>query len=798
MPEYIVGTGPPEGKFPVYEEGQAYQRGYVPLPFWSNCTLECGNSRKQKKYDAVFEDLPGKVGPIFVAQLIADQSSRASNLQGPYLTRPKSRVTGLQYGLDPEVKDTRTVNERNSMALVQLYQASFLRYTSSMPGFDVELGKEYCEFSFTPTLPGIYHGNFFEMRKDRFNDKFAKAVPFPEKNAFRTAVVMPGRTSPAHSKAYGPGLTYLHATRTGIGVHFHIDTYDEYNNLRLTGGDKFIATLVHEQQEGQTYGAISNLYNGTYYVVYNVTLSGRYALSVTLPSSPKLCANPRRVLLTNEAVQAAFEAAQAGQTPAKAGRSSSTKQVRQLAGERCDVGTEFTVFKNFTGQWCTPIEISNPAAAQLGEQNCVESQYAAPGIPLMYGSPFSVWVDSGTITIDTVKAFGHGLSVAIAHYPSFFLMRIKDVFGNWASSLENITTGFEMPHVDQSMFRGSTTPTTSFSTFAGDEIFQGDYFAEWQPYIAGEHKISVMLCNPFCLHIIGSPFSALVHNAPSYGPNASVHGTGIDDGIAGHLRTFEIQDRDSALNRRIEGGEDFELTLKGLSLADCPMIQDQVLLDISRKCTAMYDSTLNPCVKSQQDMQGPEVSLNIQPSLTCLYTRNQADCQKDCCPNGEPNNCSEFNQPTIRSGFSARSAGCTTRLCAFPSDCKFAAQRRQQTAQGGQQDLLQTFVNYAHFRCPQMERLGLEARLLLPPDIRKDGQFNLIIPNLEPYRPIWRGPMQVSEVMAWIRNADLAFLYYDQTKNALGRPYFETYGNATGSKDRIEGFVKEIASTQGR
>jgi len=52
------------------------------------------------------------------------------------------------------------------------------------------------------------------------------------------------------------------------------------------------------------------------------------------------------------------------------------------------------------------------------------------------------------------------------------------------------------------------------------------------------------------------------------------------------------------------------------------------------------------------------------------------------------------------------------------------------------------------------------------------------------------------EIGMWISENDLAFLYYDQTKNALGQPYFVAYGNATGKKDKIEGFVLEEASVQ--
>ena len=781
-PEYVLGSGPPEAKGPTLQEGQAWQRGYIPMDWWEECTFQCNANRKSERYNSIFEDLPGKAGPIFVAQLTARESSRASKLKGAYVTRPPSRVTGLQYGHE-SIKDNRTQIEKNSMILRDLYNPTFKRFTTTSKVVEVELGKEYCEFAFTPTMPGIYQANFFEMRKDRYFGDYAEPVPFPPGMEHRTVVVMPGRTSPGHSKAFGPGLAYYQTTRTGIGVPFRIDSYDQYDNLRLVGGDTFVVALVHEHMDGQTYAQVSNNGNGSYYVVYNVTLSGRYTVSITLPSLPQLCDKPRRVLLS---------------PPNAKG------QVRQMTGLRCDLGTDFTVMKNQSDgsvRWCTPV--GTAAAKAAGEENCVEYSYQqAAALPrqnfIPFGSPFSVWVDSGPITTSSVKAFGTGLSVAIATYPAFFMLRIRDVFGNWASSLENITTGFEMPRISQNMFHDSTTPTSSMAMFAGDEVFQGDYASEWQPFIAGHHRISIMLCNPFCIHIQGSPYMARVHPAPTYGPNSTANGNGIMDGFAGHTRTFEIQDRDSALNRRNVGGEDFAVSLSGLSLSDCPIIQDKVLLDLSRKCPHVYKSTITPCNRAAtQYMSGPAISMNILPELSCMYMRNTADCRQGCCPNGTADACSEFDHRITRSGKSPRSTGCAVRQCGFPSDCKFAMKRMLQHRQLiNQEDLLQSFLNNAHYRCPQIERLGLEAKMLLPPDVRKDGQFNLMIPSLQPDRPIWRGPMSNVEIDMWISENDLAFLYYDQTKNALGQPYFVAYGNATGKKDKIEGFVLEEASVQ--
>jgi hypothetical protein len=792
-PEFILGSGPPEMKIPALEEGQAFQRGYITSDWWASCSLNCQGQKRAENYDNIFEDVAGKPGPIFAAQIVAMNTSRASKFQAARVQRPKSRITGLQYGMDG-VQDNRTMAEKNSMALKELFQdVKFTRFTSFNPptGVEIKIGEEYCEFQFRPTMPGIYRINFFELRKDRYFDNYMQAVPFPDGAEHRTAVVMPGKTSAPHSKAFGMGLDYYSTTRTGIGVTFRIDSYDTFDNLRLSGGDQYIVTLVHEQKEAYSYGEVSNLGNGSYHVSYNVTLSGRYVVHVTLPSSsPTDCPDPNKVSLT---------------------KTSS----RQLTGLRCDIGTAFTIAKNGTDgtifpsnktggigpvRWCTPPP--SKAAVEAGEENCVEYSHQTTDLAWVpFKSPFHVWVDSGQITPASVEAFGSGLSVAIAHYPAFFMLRIRDVFGNWASSQEKITTAFVVPRVDQTMFEGYGTPTSSALIFAGNEVFQGDYYVEWEPLIAGEHKIMVMLCNPACVHISGSPFTSEVYPAPTYGPNSTVEGNGIMDGFAGHPRSFTIEDRDSAMNRRHDGGEDFQVLLDGLSLADCPVIQNQVILDVVRKCPALYSASILPCTEvALQYLPGPEVSANIQPSLTCMYRRNVADCLSGCCPNGTADACSEFDHDNTRSGFAPRSTRCETRVCAFPSNCKFAMKALQQAKLGGSQNLLKTFFDASHYSCPQIERLGLEARLLAPPDRRQDKQYNVIAPNLDPDRPFWKGPMSIPEIEEWVSlNFDrLPFLYYNQTKNSVGNPYFGEYGPATGYKSGVEGFVMEEASTQGR
>ena len=91
----------------------------------------------------------------------------------------------------------------------------------------------------------------------------------------------------------------------------------------------------------------------------------------------------------------------------------------------------------------------------------------------------------------------------------------------------------------------------------------------------------------------------------------------------------------------------------------------------------------------------------------------------------------------------------------------------------------------------------MEAGFLLPPDDGA-GTYYLIISNLEPNRPSWRGPLLPEEVQAWIASNDIATLYYTRARNSEGLYYFSSYDAATGNKSDIEGFVSEQLDVFGR
>jgi hypothetical protein len=257
-----------------------------------------------------------------------------------------------------------------------------------------------------------------------------------------------------------------------------------------------------------------------------------------------------------------------------------------------------------------------------------------------------------------------------------------------------------------------------------------------------------------------------------------------------------IQDRDLMGNNRSIGGENFAVSLTGLSLADCPQIQASVLRDISCKCEGLFLENIQECKNIPVQLQpGSELSMTIAPELTCLYRRNEIDCTIGCCPNGSLGSCSTFTLPPTY-GKSARPSDCVNRSCASLERCALGAQTARQKQQSSG-NLFKTFLQNTRNGCPQLERLGLEAGFLLPPDDGA-GTYFLIMSNLDPNRPSWRGPMLPEEVQAWISSHDLARLYYTRARNSNGELYFSRYDASTLNKSNIEGFVSEQLEVFGR
>ena len=246
-PEFILGPGPPQREVQVKEEGQAYQKGYTTIDWFKTCSPQCDVYRRDQRHDMLYRDLSGQAGPILGARLYARNSSRASRLHAELKLYPETRGSADLYGYPMGQPDPRSWEEKNSRYLLDAFGAKFERCTAE--GGTCELFKEICILTFTPTIPGFYTAEFFNLRKfEQSGDdaQFMEAVPFPSPNHMREVIVVPGPTSAPHSKARGPGINYAKSGRAGAVSWFHIDSHDKLFNARLSGGDQWNVVFVHQ------------------------------------------------------------------------------------------------------------------------------------------------------------------------------------------------------------------------------------------------------------------------------------------------------------------------------------------------------------------------------------------------------------------------------------------------------------------------------------------------------------------------------------------------------------------------
>jgi hypothetical protein len=82
-PEYILGPGPPQFARARYEQGQAYQLGYIfdGDTWFANCDPICVAQRRRGDFNRVFADEVGRPGPVLAALVYARTTSIASQIK---------------------------------------------------------------------------------------------------------------------------------------------------------------------------------------------------------------------------------------------------------------------------------------------------------------------------------------------------------------------------------------------------------------------------------------------------------------------------------------------------------------------------------------------------------------------------------------------------------------------------------------------------------------------------------------------------------------------------------------------
>jgi hypothetical protein len=226
------------------------------------------------------------------------------------------------------------------------------------------------------------------------------------------------------SYALGPGLDTNNAGSAGIPANFTVFSVDMYGNARLNGGDMWTAVLAqhckHHPSAAILYAEFSNLQNGSYYVEYTATVSGRYWLSI---------------VSSNEG--------------SSAGNAQSIMQAM-----------------------ASPFNIKN--------------------------SPFSILILSGEVSPANCSIVGNTFH-AVSGFSSFFLLIVRDVFGNYASGKDSIMMDARLNSVqyDDSNIAGRaqnpSRPSVGNVSFAGSETLRGSYLCDWTPLSTGIYQVSFLI-----------------------------------------------------------------------------------------------------------------------------------------------------------------------------------------------------------------------------------------------------------------------------------------------------------------
>jgi hypothetical protein len=248
----------------------------------------------------------------------------------------------------------------------------------------------------------------------RGNQQFSsKMYPFP-----------PAAISAKSSYARGPGLDINNAGSAGIPSNFTVFSADDYGNPRLNGGDMWTAVLgqhcKHHPSASTLYAQFSNLQNGTYYVEYTATISGRYWLSIIITNDDK--------------------------------NAGSAQAIAQIMA--------------------SPLNIQN--------------------------SPFSIMILSGKVSVANCSIVGNIVN-AVSGFSSFFLLIVRDIFGNYASGKDTIAMDARLATVQYDDVNAAgraqspSRPSVGNVSFAGSETLRGSYLCDWTPLATGIYQVSILI-----------------------------------------------------------------------------------------------------------------------------------------------------------------------------------------------------------------------------------------------------------------------------------------------------------------
>eukprot|EP00960_Hanusia_phi_P062334 765116-Hanusia_phi.AAC.3 len=187
------------------------------------------------------------------------------------------------------------------------------------------------------------------------------------------------------------------------------------------------------------------------------------------------------------------------------------------------------------------------ADVQLSQSwKLVQSSYLAQSIQVE-GSPFSVLVSTDVIDFSNSLIFGYGLTIATAGFQGSFQIQAVDKWGN------NRTDGGDVFSVHVTSANGINIEGNY------SDNLDGTYTANYFPTLQGVYSLYTVL------GAAEKVSTLLVEPGTICATNSLVNGVALTIGTAGYAATFTIQAKDSFLNIRTVGDNDFVMRLIGLN-----------------------------------------------------------------------------------------------------------------------------------------------------------------------------------------------------------------------------------------
>lgn len=363
---------------------------------------------------------------------------------------------------------------------------------------------------------------------------------------------------PGRCKAYGPGLE---KGQTHVPTEFTIEAINQFSRRVNHGGDPFIVTIAGPRSSVPFQ--MTDHQNGLYRVDYTPVEVGVHTISITLTGSP-ISGSSWKVPVSRTGPDAKHSKAYGpGLEAVTAGEEApfTIASFNHLGQPIKDGGDKYQV--HVKGPYDDlPIDMKDNNDGTYNVKyhpqdvgdHVVTVTLNGEQLP---GSPFRV---SSTLPLDAASplhcvAYGPGLEGGKTSDPSLFTVEARNGRG------ERLKTGGVPVDVDVTDAEGTEIPTKV------TDNRDGTFSVSYQPTEVGKYTVDVFLRHKqiplFYTHIKDSPFH--VNIAAGTDANKSMaYGPGLEDGVTDQLpTTFTIQAKDGKGNNMKNGGDPFEVKIKG-------------------------------------------------------------------------------------------------------------------------------------------------------------------------------------------------------------------------------------------